>query len=350
MRKYLLTSLFALATAPALAGGVERSNQSMAILFERGNYLELGVSHTRPSVSGIENVGLGGQPSGNMSNSFWGLDLRFKGQINEQLSYAIILDQPIGASVGYPAGTGYPFQGSSGKIESTSLTGVVRYSFGNGFSAYGGLRAVRTSGSVNLTFPSPYTMSTNTDTAYGYLVGVAYERPEIAARVALTYHSRVKHTFDVTEQGIAAPAFSTTIPESLNLEFQTGIMEDTLLFGSVRWVRWSQFDITPVLLGNSLVNYTKPTTTYTLGVGRRFNENWSGSVSLGYEKKGGGTLGNLGPTDGYKSIGVGASYTMDNIRISGGVQYRRLGGGQTAVGAFSGNSAVSAGVRVGFSF
>lgn len=373
MRKYLLTSLFALATAPALAGGVERSNQSMAILFEQGNYLELGVSHTRPSVSGVSSPGWvipaqANQPSGNMAQSFWSLDMRFKGQINEQLSYAFIVDEPIGANVFYPAGTGYPAAGSNATIRSTALTGVMRYAFDGGFSVYGGLRGVRTSGRVELTAGSGYSMSTNTDTAYGYLVGVAYERPEIAARVSLTYNSRIKHTFDVMENNTPSLPFSTTIPESLHLEFQTGIMEDTLLFGSVRWVKWTDFDITPVgyamspnpITGQpngSLVSYDNNTITYTLGVGRRFNENWSGAFSVGYEKKQGTPLANLGPTDGFMSVGLGATYTVDNVRISGGVQYRRLGSGtKTAVAdgglgsRFSGNSAVSAGLRVGFSF
>ena len=236
-----MTSLLALATSPAFAGGVELSNQSMAILFERGNYLEFGASTTRPSVSGVANAALGGASSGNMTESFWTLDLRLKGQITEQLSYALIIDQPIGTDVSYPLGTGYPIAGSTGSISSTSFTGVMRYAFDGGFSVYGGLRAVRTSGSVSLPAAEGYTMQTNTDTAYGYVVGVAYERPEIAARISLTYHSAVKHTFDVTEFGAPAAPFSTTIPESVNLEFQTGIMEDTLLFGGIRWVRWSEF-------------------------------------------------------------------------------------------------------------
>lgn len=360
MRSILLTSIIALSTSPAFAGGVERSNQSMAILFERGNYIEFGVSRSSPTVSGVANAALGGARSGNMAKNFWNLDLRFKGQINEQLSYALIIDEPIGAGVAYPLGTGYPLIGSTGEISSVALTGIMRYAFDGGFSVYGGLRAVRTSGSVSLPTVGGYTMSTDTDMAYGYLVGVAYERPEIAARVSLTYSSPVKHTFKVTEFGAPSAPFSTTIPESVNLEFQTGIMEDTLLFGGIRWVRWSKFDITPVVFttavlpGGSLVDYDKPTISYTLGVGRRFDENWSGAVSLGYEPKSGGFSGNLGPNDGYAYIGVGASYTMDNVKISGGVQYRWIGSTKTQIlgfeNRFSGNSSVSAGLRVGYSF
>ncbi len=372
MRKYLLTSVAILAAGPALAGGVERSNQSMAILFEQGNYLEFGASYTRPRVSG-EAQANPNISTGNMSEDFWALDLRFRGQINDQLSYAIIIDEPIGANVAYPDGTGYDLEGSTGTIESRALTGVLRYAFDGGVSVYGGLRAVRTRGEVDLTVPLPppfgpqnYTMSTNTDTAYGYLLGVAYEVPEIAGRVSLTYNSRITHDFDSTETftlrippylpGEDIPGeFSTSIPESLHLEFQTGVAEDTLLFGGVRWVRWSKFDISPTIYsqitgGNSLVDYDKPTTTYTIGVGRRFTEQLSGSASISHERSGGGQLGNLGPTDGFTSVGLGASYTIDNITLSGGVQYRWIGGGDTQFGSFSGNSATSAGLRVGVRF
>lgn len=369
MRNYLAAGLLALSASPALAGGVERSNQSMAILFEQGNYLEFGASYTRPRVSGVSNTGFGpagNRSSGNMAGSFWNLDLRLRGDITEQLSYAIIIDQPIGADVAYPTGTFYPIEGSSGTIRSTALTGVLRYALDGGFSAYGGVRAVRTRGNVELrSLGGPtYTMSTNNDTRYGFLLGVAYEIPDIAARVSLTYNSRVTHKFDSVETiGGGAPiagSFNTSIPESVHLEFQTGIMEDTLLFGGVRWVRWNKFDITPptfttlVSPGNSLVDYAKPTVTYTIGVGRRFNENWSGSVSLTHEPKTGGIVGNLGPTDGFTAIGVGASYSIDNIRISGGVQYRRIGSATTQIqglqNRFTGNSAVSVGMRVGMSF
>jgi long-chain fatty acid transport protein len=369
MRKYLLTSVAILAAGPALAGGVERSNQSMAILFEQGNYLEFGASYTRPRVSGRGRDTLGppfaGSSSGNMSEDFFALDLRFRGQINEQLSYAIIIDEPIGANVAYPSDEVYPLAGSTGTIESRALTGVVRYAFDGGFSVYGGLRAARTRGEVELVnpaIPGGYTMSTETDTAYGYLLGAAYEMPEIAGRVSLTYNSQITHDFEATENipafGIVDDPrrFSTTIPESVHLEFQTGIMEDTLLFGGIRWVRWSKFDITPPAynenIGGSLVEYSKPTTTYTLGVGRRFTEQLSGSASISHERQSGGTLGNLGPTDGFTSVGLGASYTIDNITLSGGVQYRWIGGGDTAgdIGSFSGNSATSAGLRVGVRF
>lgn len=356
MRKYLVPGLMTLIATPAFSAGIERNPQSMNILFQEGRYVELGASFGAPRVSGNAPGA-----TGNISRNFFTGSIAYKADISEQLSYAIILDQPFGADVRYPTGTTAALAGATGKVDNTTLTGVARYKFGNGFSAHAGLRSSWTSGSVNLPFLG-YSMSIDRDQAWGYLVGVAYEKPEIALRVALTYQSSIKHGFNANETGPGGTgpnrtSFSSKIPESLNLEFQTGIAEDTLLFGSIRYVKWKDFDITPpqyeMATGGSLVAYQKNSVTYTLGVGRRFNENWSGSVSLAHDTGNGNPTSNLGPIGSRTSLGLGASYTMDNMTISGGVQYTRFGGATTVPpisGQFSNNSAIGAGVRVGFSF
>lgn len=376
---FVAAALAVAGAGAASAGGVERSAQSMAILFERGNYVEFGLSHSRPSVSGAFEPAPGQTfQSGNMARAFTTFNIGIKGDLSDELSYAFILDEPIGASVEYPADTGYFAEGANARLQSTALTGVLRYRFDGGFSAHAGIRAVRTQGEVALPFAGNYTMSTNTDTAFGYLVGVAWERPEIAARVALTYNSRITHSFSASESAVVMiddtptplvsdDGFRTTIPESLQLEFQTGIAEGTLLFGALRYVRWTQFDISPQLytgpqdgggLGQRpLVSYDSSSLTWNLGVGRQLNENWSGAVSVGFERKSGDPLANLGPTDGFLSLGLGVTYRDGPIMVAGGVQYRKLGSGATReIGdtgtraEFSGNSAIGLGLRVGYRF
>ena len=355
MRKYMILGLMACTATPALAGGIERNPQSMNILFQEGNYLELGATYGRPRVSG-RGVLFAPAGTGNITRSFFSGSLSFKGDINDQLSYAIILDQPFGADTFYPSDSA--LADSFGKVDNTMLTGVMRYKFGNGFSAHAGLRSSWLSGSVGLPIFGNYSMSTNTDQAWGYLVGAAYEMPEIALRVALTYNSKIKHNLTATENdgpflaGQQPSDFDTNIPQSVNLEFQTGVAEDTLVFGSVRWVNWKDFEISPDAFPG-LVTYDKNSTTYTLGVGRRFNENLSGSVSITHDTGNGSTTGNLGPVGTRNSIGLGLSYTKDSVTISGGVQYSRLGSVTTrppVSNRFSGNSAIGAGIRIGYSF
>ena len=362
MRNGLMAALACAVASPALAGGVERSTQPMSILFEEGRYLEAGASFGSPSLTGNLAARFGSSPTGNIAKSFFTGAIGYKADINDKLSYAIIFDEPIGADVVYPAGSALATL--SGEIKSKALTGVLRYKFGGGVSAYAGLRSVWTSGAVSIPAAvvsapggpaADYVMTSNTDQAFGYLVGVAYEKPEIALRVALTYQSEIEHGFTAQESFGGAPlpatGFSSTIPDSLTLDFRSGVAKDTLVFGSVRWVNWKDFVIPAPALGVNIVSYPKNSITYTLGVGRKFTENWSGSISVSHDTGTGNPTSNLGPVGKRNSIGLGVSYTRDAMTISAGVQYSRIGSATTTLGStFDDNSAVGAGMRVGFRF
>jgi long-subunit fatty acid transport protein len=183
----------------------------------------------------------------------------------------------------------------------------------------------------------------------------------------LTYESAITHDFTATESfAIGDTSFSTTIPQALTLEGQTGVAADTLLFGSIRWVDWSEFDITPTAydsaIGGSLVDYSDDVITYNLGLGRRFNDQWSGAVTAGYEASTDGFSGNLGPTNGNTSLGLGVTHTMDNVRITGGVRYIWIGDAETeapaalgapagtTLGDFDDNSGWAAGLKIAYNF
>lgn len=353
MKQFLMASVAVVAGATgAFAGGVERSAQSVAILFEQGRYVELNFGHFSPDVSGRSTTGVA---SGDMSSSYNSFSLGYKMDVGEKMDFALIIDQPIGADVAYPAGTGYLLgagTGSTAELSSSAITGLLRYKFENNVSVYGGLRYQTVKGVVALPFLG-YTLTTNNDSELGYVVGVAWEKPEIAARVALTYNSAITHSLESVEGGVTTAGFDTEVPQSVNLEFQTGIAKDTLLFGSIRWQEWSAFRIDPPNYAPAapLVSYASDRVTYNLGVGRRFNETWSGAVTLGYEKPDGEITGNLGPTDGFASIGLAATYTMDNMKITGGVRYVDIGDATTSIGAnFEDNSGVGIGLRVGYTF
>ena len=351
-------------TALAQAGGVERSGQSMGILFETGTYVELGYSYVDPSVSGT--AGGGAVSSGDMAASYSQIELRYHQKISEQLSFALIVDSPIGADVDDPTSTGYPFAGANGTIDSQAVNALVRYQTGGGVSVYGGLRGVTAKGNVSL---PTYGLTADGSTELGYTIGAAYEIPDIALRVSLTYQSATTHDFAGSETylvpalGTLPTEFAVTIPKSWTLEAQTGVAPGTLVFGSARWVDWTEFRIqgdnglapSPVL-----VDYDKDTITYSLGVARRLNDSLALLGSVGYEAKSGGFSGNLGPTDGRTSFGLAARYDNGPWRILAGVNYSMVGDAQTEapapapagtlLGTFTDNSALGFGIRVGYSF
>lgn len=368
---FAAASMIALTAGAAQAGGIERTTQSVGLIFEKGNYAELSFGSVKPKVSG---VGAGtsppsliqpspGLPTGDMAGDYTQLSLGFKMAINEQLDIGLIVDNPFGADVNYPV-TGYYASGSVAELNSTAMTLVGRYKLPSNVSFIAGLRYQTMSATASIPFIASYTAKAEKDGGLGYVIGIAYEKPEIALRVALTYNSVIKHKFSTTETGAVAGSSVTNVetPQSVNLEAQTGIAKDTLLFGSIRWVDWSSFELRPIgyatANGSALISYENDSVAYTLGVGRKFNDNWSAAVSLGYEKSAGGFASNLGPTDGKKSITVGATYTQDKMKITGGITYVDIGDADTtlsaptglASGNFRNNHAVGVGFRIGYSF
>ncbi len=356
MRRVLTTgAALALTSSAAVAGGVERSTQSVSFLFEQGNYLEFSMGWADPDVSGT--VGGGTVPSGDMAPSYFTTSFAYKQALSDNLDIGVTLDQPIGARIDYPGTFGvdpYPLAGTQAKLSSAAITGYVKYRFPSNVSLIGGIRVEQVKGTVVIPLVGGYTLETNNDYAYGYVLGVAWEKPEIAARVALTYNSAISHDLESTEFGVVNGTFTTEIPQSLNLEFQTGIAADTLLFGSIRWVDWTAFNIDPVAypLAQPLVRYQSDRITYNLGIGRRFSETWSGAVTIGYEPSNGDPTGNLGPVDGFSSIGLAATYTNGPMKITGGVRYIKIGDAttETVGGSFTDNDGIGVGIRVGYSF
>lgn len=358
--KTILTAGAALlmTTSIATAGGLDRSGQSVGAIFEDGNYAELSFGSVNPSVSGNMNPLLGGAASGNIAPRYTQLGFAYKSQVNDQMSIGVIFDQPFGADVAYDT-AGYVLNGAEASVESSGLTALVRYEVNQNFSVHGGLRYISANGVYSvpavpdLDGPGPamaspaYASTYSAGTGTGYVIGGAYERDDIAMRIALTYSSEIElSTLDGT-----AGDLDTTLPESINLDFQTGIAADTLLFGSIRHVAWDGFSLDDTLAG-SILSYDDDVTTYNIGIGRRLSDQLAASFSIGYEAATDEVTGNLGPTDGYISYQIGAAYTLDSgVEISGGVRYVDVGDATTTIGSsFGDNSAVGVGVKIGMTF
>lgn len=365
MKQYLgSVGVIALCAGSAMAGGIDRSGQSIAAIFEKGNYVELSFGSISPNVAGVTTafaLGGPGNASGNMAADYIQLGAAVKMNMTDNIDVALIFDQPFGANVDYPTGTSYYATGTTATLKTNAITFVGKYTLPSNVSVLAGLRYQTFSAEASIPFVANYTATGEKDGGVGYVVGIAYEKPEIALRVALTYNSEIDHSLPTSENSLLGASVgdtTLTTPQSANLEFQSGIAKDTLLFGSIRWVDWSSFVIDPAAYppATPLVSYNGDYTTYTLGVGRKFNDNWSGAVTLGYEKPIGGFSSNLGPTDGQRSISIGATYTKDNMKITGGVRYVDIGdaqptlNGTNASANFNGNHAVAIGMKVSYNF
>ncbi len=379
MSRHLLWAGSALALVPmaAFGAGIERIPPSSRILFEEGRYVEFSYSHVAPSLEGKGGTfpnGVAAAPdgTGDLLDSYSSLSLAYKADIDDRLSYALIIDEPVAVDTFYPSASGSGYPGTQADLKGIQITGILAYDVSDNVKLYGGLRAQRVEASASLPFfgalggapfPVSYDVDAEKDWSGGYLLGAAYSRPDIALRIALTYYSSIDHTLDTTETvttplgpSVLRDEVDISVPESINLEFQTGIMADTLLFGSVRWVNWSEFNISPTdftqRTGRALVDYEKDWTTYTLGIGRKFSDTWSGSIQASWEPAADYVpLTTLGPIDGRKSLGVAAIYSQDHLKVTTGVTYVDLGGTENFAGTkFDDGHAVGVGVRVGYTF
>lgn len=231
------------------------------------------------------------------------------------------------------------------------------------------------------------------ETAWGWLAGMAYQIPEIALKASVTYRSEIDYdaNFDETIPTLGAlsllgqnPATiasaqgttALTTPQSVNLDFQTGIMADTVAFANVRWVDWTNFSIRPYKFGMianaigplvgqpngfNLVEYSDDQWSANVGVGRKVNDKWAGNVSVGWDSGAGNPVSTLGPTEGYWNAGVGLQYSpAPNYFVAGGVKYFWLGDAKAQTGSqagtsgyvadFSDNNAIAYGLKLGYRF
>ncbi len=358
--RHILTTLGALAltTSAVHAGGFERGTNPIGFMYEKGSYAELSFGHIMPTVKGAAGGGLA--PSGDVGESYNQVSLAFKMDLNDKLALGLQLDPSFGADVSYPVpspGPGpYPIRGTNAELNGDTVALMAKYKITDNVSIHGGLRSVGVGGNATVIvvpLALNYSATYDTDRDVGFLIGAAYEKPEIALRVALTYQSETSHDLATSVSGTFVDNETIQLPKSVTLDFQSGVAADTLVFGSIRWVDWTATRLNSVnYFAPPLISYDNDTVTFNLGVGRKFNDNWSGAVSIGYEEPKGGIATNLAPTDGSFSLGLGGSYTRDNMKITGGVRYVNIGDATALSGnsEFTGNSAVGLGLKVSFSF
>ena len=100
------------------------------------------------------------------------------------------------------------------------------------------------------------------------------------------------------------------------------------------------------VFNSDITSFDNDVITYQIGLGRKLNDNWSVFTRASYEKANGGIASRLAPTDGQSTFGIGGTYTRDNLKITGGVEYIRIGGAVDGSGTvFEGNDGMVLGFR-----
>ena len=311
------------------------------------------------------------------------------------------LSAALKAANGY-LGTG----GTKVEVDTQNLSFVFGFQPTQNFNFYAGPVLQTVKGHVSLrgqaySLYNGYDANIKETTGAGWLAGAAYQIPEIALKASVTYRSEIDHKVNINESlsllnfpglnsvlaGLDVPASklqaintegktTITTPQSVNLDFQTGIMANTVAFANVRWVNWKDFSIQPYNFGKvseavgglvgrpngfNLVEYSDDQWSVNAGVGRKLTDKWAGNVSVGWDSGAGNPVTTLGPTEGYWNVGLGVQYSpTPQTFIAGGVKYFWLGDAKAQTGAqagsdqyvadFSDNNAIAYGLKLGYKF
>ena len=262
---------------------------------------------------------------------------------------------------------------TNASISSQNFTGLLGVKLGEkkNIQIYGGPTIQRLEGDVHLRgnaykTASGYDANITRDTAYGWMAGIAYLKPEIALKAALTYRSEIDHDVNTTENlpalgaaGVGTNEITITTPKSVNLDFQTGINPTTLLTAKARWVPWSDFAIKPKIYGSAsglnLVSYDDDAWTAEVGLGKKLSPQLAISGAVGYDSGAGNPITSLGPVEGNWNVGLGAKYNLTpEWAVSGGVKYLMFGDAKaklpdgSIVGDFQDNDGWVYGVRLSY--
>lgn len=402
MKVLKISTLIAAMTAitGAHASGLEVSTQSIAPLFESGNYAEASYVYIKPKITGKDALN---NPIGDMLDDYGYVGGAVKVAPTPDTALMLTYTQPWGVYTTYPEGNMYNNALGTTKADVTGKAlGIVaggKVGAKKNVWLYGGVEHQKLSGAISAAtpvgmenaltlagndpnvaaaiaqLPSYYDLQFKDSTVLIPMVGMAYEKPEIALRAALTYRAPANFRVTGTETVTAAvpnvqtivPAYNSrdtvTFPQSVSIDFQTGLSQKHQLLGSVnaRWVDWSQFNVSPPvaynLNGEPLAYYTKDQYSVEVALAKQMTPKFAGELRLGYDTGTGEPLGLLGPYGAIKSVGLGGHYKpVENLAISAGVQYATLDGGKsykkdgTPLATIDDGHALAFGTKIAYSF
>jgi long-chain fatty acid transport protein len=373
------------------AGGWEASALDTGFMYKDGNYGELSYASLDYDVKATALKNPGGTASNitekNIVKDQNRTVFSFKSSVADFTlglsSFTSAAMKLNGSGSTYYSGNGTAIPSADAEIN--TLAFISKYSFSENFDVLLGVNQNTLADSTATTSRGTYKISGKS--GMGEIYGVAYSKPEIALRVELLTQPKAKMTTSTnyvpSAYGVATIAaalaagdtactvvpaggvnFNSTLnrPETYTLNFQSGIADNTLLIGSIHKTNWSKAQINvPTGCSASATgsNFTDTTTT-KVGIGRKLSDNWS--VLASYQQETGGkktTTSLFTVNNGYQSINLGASYTVDNITISGGYSYTDIGnvsvvipvsGTDTTFATYKNNTASALGLKVGVSF
>jgi long-chain fatty acid transport protein len=359
-----------------LAEGLERVNINPSFLFESGSYAEYGWGSVNPSLpstgaSGVAPVAAA-QTNDNVAPSFTASTLAAKTAIGDKIDIGLwYTNQGNGVDIDWGQ------VGIAASVSAPTLAGMVRYKLSDSMSIIGGLKRVSVDQGGVLSLPlmkddvdglnaadAAMSYTTGQQSATGSIYGIVSEVPAIGMRMMVLMESALSMDVPVsyTQAGgdVAAGTYSGSakvgVGSATTISLQTGIAANTLLFGEYRMSNWKN-DQVHVPFNNATT--TTPVSTfvngesYTIGVGRKFSDTISGSVS--YHRDPASDCDDasaLSPKCETQSLNLGAKLAIsDNATLSLGYTWTQYGDATVpGLATLTKSSKQNIGARIGFKF
>lgn len=332
----------------AQAGGFSRGEADTDILYEDGEVAARGGYVYVMPQRGYDTINGASSSDGDFTQNYSVPNFAAKFRASDNFSCALTYTQPFGAKSEYGAQAQAADKAADGggvfgnAVETSQFTtdefgGTCAVNFNAGPGDVYLLGGVFTQ-SFSYTEAKTYgTLDLEDDSAFGYRLGAAYEIKEYALRAELMYRSQVDHeaegtftnndnTFVGTFLGVpvGSSVFASgtgSLPQSLELNLQSGIAPGWLAFGSVKWTDWSVLQTLNYTITGPIGNQTKDFFwrdgwTIMGGVGHTFTDKVSGAVTLTWDR----------------GVGTGADIITDTWTLGAGTQIK-AGPGVVRLGA-----------------
>jgi long-subunit fatty acid transport protein len=326
--------LLALSISTANAGGFENARLDTSFMYDEGNLVSFGSVRKDFSVNGSA-FGTTKSLIGDRSAS----NLSAKYQVNDKLSLGLTAYDSGAIHINYQGagGTGAVgslVSGAGPKVDLTSdsIAFLSKYALSENFSVTAGLRYDTFNVSNADIFQlqsggTPSNISSESDIVP--IIAIAFEKPEIGLRFELLNQAKSSVAMHTICTGAPCAIGNSTggLADYLTLNFQTGIAANTLLFGSIHKGKWSASQLSVADTSpTTATSAFKDSTEYSLGLGRKFTDKVSGSISYNWEPEGSSTTTSLFTVNnGYKGVSLGVKYAVENFEIAAGYNYTKLG-------------------------
>jgi len=247
-------------------GGMERDNINTDFLYKEGTYVEAGTCVNEPSsMTVVEEGGVG-----NIDDYVQRLFIS-SGAVKTQLSKTV----DVGMSYttvgnGTKSVPGALVAGTT--IIIPTLTGIIKYNLNENMSILGGIKRVTINKGSEFDGDK-----INNKSETGFVYGASYQNEDIRLRAEIFIENSITIS-DIPFVDIENKLLKIGIGDAITLKFQSEIMADTLLYGSIRNSKWK--DSQMAYVGGDDLTIFEDSKSYTLGTQCIINEKVSVSITL----------------------------------------------------------------------